>query len=145
MEKMTDILHAYIGMFTKITTWTLLAAAIFITAFWGTDTVLGVELLWQILGLAFLCSIGCIKFFKDSETATKKGMMCRFILSYLFVSAVFIGGGFLCEWFYPSDWKMVLGMFLLVTSGYAIVTGLSFYSAKKEAVRMNEKLKEREQ
>ncbi len=145
MEKIADILHAYINMFTKITTWTLLAAAIFITAFFGTDTALGVELLWQILGLTFLCSVGCITFFKDSETVTKKGMMCRFILSYLFVSAVFIGGGFLCEWFYPSDWKMVLGMFLLVTAGYAIVTYLSFCTAKKEAMRMNEKLKEREQ
>lgn len=121
-----------------------MAAAIFITAFWGTDTVLGVELLWQILGLAFLCSLGCVTFFKDSETATKKGMVYRFVLSYLFVSAVFIGGGFLCEWFNPSDWKMVLGMFLLVTSGYVIILYLSFNSAKKEALRMNEKLKERE-
>ncbi len=145
MEKIADILHAYISMFTKITTWTLLATAIFITAFLGTDTVLGVELLWQILGLAFLCSVGCITFFKDSETATKKGILCRFILSYLFVSAVFIGGGFLCGWFSFSDWKMVFGMFLLVTAGYAIVTSLIFYSAKKEAMRMNEKLKEREQ
>lgn len=147
MDKAFQYIHRVFGMFTKIATWTLIATACFITVFWGTDTELKVGLLWQMLGLAFLCAVGCslLWAWADSERATKRGMLLKMALAYLFVIVTIAGGGLYFEWFYLSDWKMVLGMFIFITLGYLLIGTLSICAAKKEADRMNRKLRERRQ
>lgn len=143
MNQLVKTIHMIINMFTKIATWTLLSAACFITIFWGGDTSLSVALLWEILALALLCAIGTILLYRNSDKKSKKGMLCTMVISFFYINAVILLGGFYFEWFYFSDWKMVLGMLMLIALGYLLVGVLNFRLEQKEAKLMNEKLRER--
>lgn len=144
MSTITKYIKSVLGVFAKITTWTLLSAACFISIFVGKEMVLDVMLLWQILGLSFLCAAGSVLFFLNAESVTRRNMLIRFSLCYLFINAVIMAGGLIFGWFLLSNWKMVLAMFVLVAAGYGVIVLVSYKLSEREAALMNEMLKKRE-
>ena len=142
MDKRAEYIREGFQVFTKITTWTLFAAACFITVFWGNEADIGVGLLWQILGLALVCTLGAMGLVGRTEGMGKKQLLLRYLLCYIFINGVIITGGLVFEWFYLSDWKMVASMLVLIALGFLAITWFGFRAAKREAALMNEKLKE---
>lgn len=127
--------------FVYVTTLVVLATALYITVFWGTDLKLGVEILWQILLTSFLTSVGML--FCPKGEPSKKQFVVKEILYYIYVNIVVLTSGFIYEWFYLEDIKMVIGMLILIAVVYIIINVVLFLKDISLTKKLNEKLEER--
>lgn len=125
--------------FACVTTCVVFATAIFITLFWENAS-LGTEILWQILFVSFLCSLG--QFFYPDKVTSKKLSACFFFLHYLTVNIIVLGCGIWFEWFYLENLTMVLGMLVLIALTFLLVTVIVWKRTAYMAEIMNERLKE---
>ncbi len=144
MNKLFRILHFLWSGFSSIVTGITCVATVFILIFWGTDVDLGVEILWQILFVSALCSLGSLVLYNEKTEFSKKQMLFRLCLLFAFVDIVVLGFGCHFQWFSFSSWKMVVGMELCIIAVFAGTIIISCLAAQKEADTMNEKLRERE-
>lgn len=130
-------------LFYKITTGITCITAIYITIFWGADSQMsGTKLLWQILLTAALCALVGV-LYEDAEKISKKGMLVRIGVGFIYVNIVVLCCGTVFEWFYPTDWKMFLGMEVSIIAVFIAVVALSYFSGRKTAEQINARLKER--
>ena len=129
--------------FFKVTTGIVFVSMIYITFFWGADANMPIAtFLQQILITAALCSI--MNFFLDYERAvSKRGMLLYIMGHYIYENIVVLGCGIWFEWFYLSDWKMLLGMVIAIAVVFWGIIALCFTVDYKTAQKMNEKLNER--
>ena len=125
--------------FVCVTTCVVFATACFTTVFWP-QAVLGTEILWQILLVSFLCSMG-IFIYPEREVEGKKTLLLVF-LHYLEVNAVVLGCGIWFEWFYIDNPAMVIGMVVMILFIFVLVSYVVWKDAKRMAALMNEKLRE---
>lgn len=133
-----------VDVFGKITTGILIAAAIFITAFWGRTSEISIGILWQILIVSAFCSLGILVFPSNAEKEIfKKEMLIRQILYFLYVNVVVLGLGSYFGWFSFRNWKMVLLMEILIIGVYVLIHIISYLNDYKVAKSMNEKLSEK--
>lgn len=141
MGKIKEFVYA----FTHITTLVVLATAIYIAVFWGKIEVES-YILWQILGVSFICSL--VALFKEKEDASKKQTILLLILRYLYVNIVVLTSGFLFEWFYFDNVFMVIGMLIMIAVVYLVISVWIYYKEKatadKMTVMLTEKLQERQ-
>lgn len=144
MEKITVYMKNFFRIYARITAWTIFATSSFITVFWGWDLDLNVGLLWQMQMIVFVCTAGSILIVGEMDVDSKKVVLIKFILNYLYVNGVIMSGGFYFDWFSFSNWKMVVSMQLLIAIGYLIIVIFGFYVANREAEQMNQKLAEKE-
>lgn len=136
-------LHNTIDSFFKIATGICIVSAIYISLFWGTDTQLAVApFLGQILLTAVLCSAVSL-FIGYEQEMSKKSMFIRIVIHYVYENIVVLGCGIVFEWFYLSNWKMLLGMVIAIAVVFFGIVGLCYRSDYKTAQKMNEKLMER--
>lgn len=144
MKDVIKRLQFTLDIFTRITTGVTCVTAVYIGIMWGSDTELTVSILWQILGVSALCTLGSFLFPCGTGREISKGsMLRRTILYFVFVNAVVLGCGFLFGWFYLSSWKMVAAMEICIIAVFAAVRGAGYFAEYKTAERMNEKLRER--
>lgn len=135
MKKIKDLLFT----FTCVTTCVVLATAIYTSIFWS-QRELGTEILWEILSVSFLCSLGvCI--YPEKEVSSRR-MLLMVILHYIEVNIVVLGFGIWFEWFYADNFVMVLGMLLLIAAVFLLVSVISWKRTAHMAALMNEQLKE---
>ena len=141
MEKVIKKLRGMLSLFTKITTLVVIITALYIMIFWGEGTVLGVEILWQIIIVSGICSLGFF-ILPDSEQkeVSKRSMLFRNAALFLYVNIVVMGNGIYFEWFYPSNWKMILGMFACIVIVFVIITSVGYFVDNRLAEKLNEKL-----
>lgn len=133
-----------VDVFGKITTGALLAAAVFITAFWGRNSEIRIGVLWQILTVSAFCSLGILMFPSEiGKEISKKGMLIRRILYFLYANIVVLGLGSCFGWFSFHSWKMVLLMEILIIGIYALVSIISYLNDYQVAKSMNKKLSEK--
>lgn len=144
MNKLFRILHYLWNVFSWIATGVTCVTAIYIMIFWGADTNIGVELLWQILLVSAVCSLGSLILYNEKKEFSKKEMLVRCCLLFAYVDIIVLTCGFYFQWFYFSSWKMVAGMELCIIAVFAVTMGFSSLAAKKEADAMNKKLRERD-
>lgn len=147
MERWIKRLQFMLGIFVKITTGVIVVTAVYISVFWGIKVDVKVVLLWQILCVSALCTVGSILLpasEEDAQEISKKGMLIRMIVYFILVNIVVLGCGFCFQWFSPSDWKMVLGMEISIIGVFAAVTAASYFDDYRIAEKMNRRLKERE-
>lgn len=145
MNRVIKRLQSMLNIFVKITTAVICVTAVYIQLFWGQDTDLTVNVLWQILTVSFLCTIGSSIFPCDGEQEiSKRSMLLRTLFCFIFVNVVVLGCGFLFEWFYLSNLKMLLGMEAAIIIVFAAVSSADFYRQYKAAEQMNRRLRERE-
>lgn len=143
MKVFKQRLRGVIDLFFKVTTGIVCVSAMYISVFGGTDMEFAVApFLGQILITAALCSIG--SFFWDYEREmSKKSMLLNMIEHYVYENVVVLGCGIKFEWFYLSDWKMILGMVICVAMVFLAIMAFSYSLDYKTAQSLNEKLKER--
>ncbi len=123
-----------------------IVAAIYISVLGGNDVSFGVEMLWQILIVSFIGSLSELFFVKPEEKEfTKKSLIIRMILCYIYVNIVVLGCGFSFGWFLPESVPMVVGMLICIAAVYLFVFVVVYYRDMKMAVQMNQKLMERNQ
>ena len=143
MKVFRQRLRGVMDLFFKITTGIICASAMYISLFGGTDMEFAVApFLGQILTTAALCSVGSL-FWDYERERSKKSMLLNMIGHYVYENIVVLGCGIKFEWFYLSDWKMLLGMVIAVAVVFFGIMALSFGLDYKTAQKMNEKLKGR--
>ncbi len=134
-------LDAMASLFVKITTGILFAAAMFITVFYGWELELHVDILWQILVLAFICTLGSLVIPVDGQReVSRRTMLLRIAVYYAYVNAAVLFGGFLFGWFSFHNLKQVLGMVAAVAAVYLGVLICSSWLEYREAEQINKKL-----
>lgn len=137
-------LQSMAAIFARITTGVTFVSAAYIALLWGSDTVLAVDILWQILAVSALCTLGSLLLPCDTEKeVSKKSMLVRNICYFVYVNLAVLGCGFCFEWFNPSNWKMLAAMELCIVAVFAAVMGASYFNDHKTAEQMNRKLGER--
>lgn len=134
MKKLKDLFF----VFACVTTCVVFVTAVYITIFWP-QVSLGVEILWQILGVSFLSSFG-IYLYPEKERSSKF-ILIRYILHYIYTNAVVLGCGIWFGWFYADNLAMVLGMIVVIALVFLLVSVILWKKNKKMAVLMNERLK----
>lgn len=143
MDKLIEKIRFLFQIYIQIVALVTLGTAIYITIFWGQDCELSANILWEIMGVSALCSI-CSLFLISQKELPKKVMFLREILHFCMINAIVLFSGFCFEWFYPSDWKMILGMVITIVAVYAGVMTINYYMYQRTADEMNRKLKERQ-
>lgn len=134
------------SLFVKITTGILFVSAVYISVFYGWEEELQVKILWQILALALVCALGSFVLPVGSEReVSKKSMLIRAVIYYVYVNVIVLFCGFLFEWFSFDNLKQVLGMVVAIAFVYLAVGVLSSWLEYREAERMNRKLEKRRQ
>ena len=137
-------LEMMVSLFVKITTGILFVSASYISAFFGWEEELHVEILWQILALALACTLGSLALPVDGEQeVSRKSMLARMVAYYVYVNLVVLFCGFSFGWFSFHNLKQVLGMVAAIAFVYLLVGILSFWQGCREAQRMNQKLEKR--
>ena len=141
---MTEKMKLLLDIFGKITAGVLMAAAAYITIFWGTEAKISAMILWQVLVVSAVCSVPVLLFAADNgKELSKRGMFVRQFLYFLFVNVVVLGLGSLFDWFEFRNVSMVLVMEAMIIAVYALVNVVSYLSDRAAAQNMNEKLQER--
>lgn len=143
MKQIIEQLQALLSVFTRITAAVTFVCAVYISVFWGTDAQLDVRILWQILIASGLCSMCSLFLFEKEEQRSKRAQQMRIAVGFLYVNVVIFLCGFWFEWFYLSDWGMLIGMEICIIMAYAAVTAVSYFTDYKTAEEMNRKLQER--
>lgn len=134
MKKLNDVFF----VFVCVTTCVVFVTAVYITIFWP-DTTLGVEILWQILAVSFLCSL-CMYIYPERELSAKTTILLN-ILHYIVTNVIVLGCGIWFGWFYADNLPMVLGMVAVIAFVFALVSVAVWNRNKKMAALMNERLK----
>ncbi len=125
-------------VFTKVTTCTLFGAMLYCLIF-SPGVSFGVEMLWQILVVAFLTSAGTLMYTDDIK---KNSMKVRCVLHYLMVNVIVVVCGLWFGWFEADSLTEVIGMLILIAVIFLTVSVVSWRKVMKEADLMNSKLAE---
>lgn len=143
MNKFVECLKMIWRNFTIITVAVMIAAASYITVFYGGHAKVEVILLWQIVLVSFLCSLGQLFFgIEKKESSKKKFWICCFT-SYIYVNIVVLGLGMLFGWFEYSSLPMLIGMMIAIVVAFVFVVVVLFLIDLKTTDEINRKLRER--
>ena len=139
---MTEKMKLLLDIFGKITAGVLMAAAAYITIFWGTEAKISAMILWQVLIVSAVCSVPVLLFAADNgKELSKRGMLVRQFVYFLFVNVVVLGLGRRFKWFEVRNLGMVAVMEALIIAVYALVNLVSYLSERSVAQDMNERLR----
>lgn len=135
MNRIKSFLHCYVCVMSCVT----LATAVFITVFMP-EVELGVDLLWQMMLVSFLCSIFSLLY--PGKTISKKKMALLIALHYVEVHGVVLGFGFLFSWFSIEYLPHVIGMLILINGIFLLISAVEWSREKEIARQMNRRLAE---
>ncbi len=94
-----------------------------------------------ILIISFICAVGTVLINGSDETKSRKGTILRYIIHIIFLTVVVLTGGYILDWYTPS----VLGVIMMLVSiafVYAVTFFSLYYTGKRTADKVNEKIKE---
>ena len=129
-------IKVFLDVFTKVTTCILFGAAAY-CSFFFYDGMFSRHLLWELLLVSFLTSLGVLFYTDDLN---KKSMRLVCILHYLFNNVVVVGCGLWFGWINAKNPLQIIGMVVLVAVIFSVVSVLSWKKAASEAEQMNERL-----
>ncbi len=136
---MIERIKVVLTTFCYVTTCVVCGTVIFINIFFENPDI-GPEILWQILFVSFLCSVGtCI--YPDREMSGRE-LAVRIGIHYLIVNVVVLGCGRRYQWFHAGNPAMVIGMLLTIAAIFGIVSCVMWHQTKQETKKLNEKLQE---
>lgn len=144
MNKILSLFGYFWTAFCQIVTGVLCVTTLYILVFWGHNIELGIEILWQILLVSAICTLGCFFLYCPQHELSKMGFLCRICVLFVYINCIVLGSGSYFQWFYFSNWKMVAGMEFCIILVFAATILFSFCNGKKQADTMNEKLRERQ-
>ena len=119
------------------------ASAVYISALWGLDAQISVRILWQIIIVSAVCAVPILRYpTKNEKELSKKGMIVRQIIYFVYVNIAVLGLGRAFGWFYFEKPEMVVFMEGLVIGVYVIVNLVVYMNDRIAADSMNRKLSE---
>lgn len=130
-------------IFSMVTACVVMAVAFFTTVLDPAD-VLEPAILWQILGVSFLCSLGSLIYPWD-RVVGKKEMGIRIVAHYILINVIVLTAGFWFQWYKTDHLGNIAAMLITIALIFGIVSALSWKKAAMDAKRMNEKLREFQQ
>ncbi len=133
--KLKGLLHTYVCVMSGV----VFATAVFITVFMPR-TELEVELLWQMMLVSFLCSVGVLLY--PEKAVSRKKMVLLVALHYVEVNVAVLGFGFYFGWFSIQYLPHVIGMLVLINVLFLVVSTVEWKRGKKIALQMNRRLAE---
>ncbi|MCM1143392.1 MAG: DUF3021 domain-containing protein [Blautia sp.] len=134
LEKIKEMMNT----FAYVVTGVLFACALFITVFYRDDS-LSIALLWQILGTAFICVWGNLLY--PNRKISKKQIILRRGLHYLYINVVVFGCAVLFDWFDVRNWKQSGFLFISIAVIFTAVSWAVWHRDKKISQVLNERLK----
>ena len=131
-------LKLLLNVFTKVVTCVTVGAAVYCMVFFPKITF-GVEMLWQILLVSFLTSVGTL-LYTDSISQKKMKVMC--VIHYLIVNVIVVVCGLWFEWFYLNNLPQMIGILIVIALVFLVVSIVSWKQAMEMADLMNARLAE---
>ncbi len=137
-------LQSMLSFFEKVTAGIVVVTAIYIPVFYGWDLVIHADILWQILSLSAVCTLGSVIIpLEGGKEISRNAKLIRTILYFIYINVAVLGLGFLFGWFTFRSGPQVLGMELAIVFVFFVIYLILYWTQRREARRMNEKLKER--
>lgn len=132
-------LKIIIRTFLYVLAGTVLSTAIFITVFYPGATF-EVSLLWQVIAMTALTSMGTALFFSKKEIS-KTQMKVRKTIHYIYINIIVVGTAILCDWIHVNQMIQVIVFLFDVSLVYFVVCAIMFRKEEKTAESMNERLR----
>ena len=124
----------------------VLSGSIMSTAFFMTiflkDLYFNVEVIWQVIVMAAITSLGTLIYHSKGEIS-KKRMRLRHIVHYTYINVVVLGCAVIWKWVNIYRITQIITMVLLVAGVYFSVTTAMFRHEKKLAENINQRLRSR--
>ena len=143
MSKYIEGLKTIWQNFTIVTVAVMVAAATYVTNFYGAHANVEIILLWQIMLVSFLCSLSQFLCGLGKKELSKKQFCIRCFGAYIYVNVVVLGLGLKFKWFDSSSLPMIIGMLFAVMVAFLFVVAVIFFIDLKTTDEINRKLKER--
>lgn len=135
MSRIKIFFHTYVCVVAGV----ILATAVFITLFMP-EVELDVNILWQIMFVSFLCSLGELMYSEKRIDERKRRLLV--FLHYVEVNAVVLGFGMYFHWFSIQYLPHVIVMLLIINIIFLCVSMIEWRRAKEMAGLMNRRLAE---
>ncbi len=135
---MIELIKKSIVTFFLVIAGVTISAAVFVTIFFS-EIELSILLLWQIILMAFVCTLGNFIYYSKYELS-KRQMMIRIVIHYFYINLVVLGGAFLWEWITQGYIVQFVVMLLLIAVVYVGVTLVNFMKEEKTAEVLNKRL-----
>lgn len=129
--------------FCMVTTGSVFVCAVYNRIFWPHDTSLNADILWQLLALAFMCSLG--NFIYPYREISRGRLLIDKVLHYLYINAVVLGCGYGFRWMDKGNVFMLIAMILGILFVFAVVSFVIWRLHAKESENLNQKLREYQQ
>ena len=140
MEKFKECL----SLFAWINTAVCIVSATYITIFCGAGIKLSVGIIWQILIASGICAVGSplLPLNSYAELSKRKALL-HMLAHFLYINIVIFTCGYFFEWFYLSNFAMIMCMEVAIVAVYVLVTAASYAVDSRLACKLNHRLQER--
>lgn len=126
--------------FCMVTTGSVFVCAVYNKIFWPDDIFLDGDILWQLLALAFVCSLG--NFIHPYREISRRRAAINKVLHYVYINAVVLGSGYLFGWIDIENIFMLTAMVFGILVVFVVVSFVIWRLHKRESENLNRKLRE---
>lgn len=129
--------------FCMVTTGSVFVCAVYNKIFWSGDTFLEADILWQLLAMAFVCSLG--NFIHPYREISRRRELFDRGLHYVYINVVVLGCGYGFGWMDIENIFMLAAMTLGILVVFVIVSFVIMRLHERETENLNRMLKEYQQ
>ena len=129
--------------FCMVTTGSVFVCAVYNNIFWPHDVYLNADVLWQLLALAFLCSLG--NFIHPYREVSRRRELLNKGLHYLYIHAVVLSCGYGFQWMDRGNVLMLAVMIFGILFVFVVVSFVIWRLHARESENLNRKLREYQQ
>ncbi|MCX4322117.1 MAG: DUF3021 family protein [Lachnospiraceae bacterium] len=129
--------------FCMVTTGSVFVCAVYNKIFWSGDTFLDGDILWQLLALAFVCSLG--NFIHPYREISRRRAAIDKGLHYVYINVVVLGSGYLFGWMDIENLSMLAVMAVGILVVFVTVSFVIWRLHARETENLNRKLREYQQ
>lgn len=129
--------------FCMVTTGSVFVCAVYNKIFWSGDTFLEADILWQLLAMAFVCSLG--NFIHPYREISRRRELFDRGLHYVYINVVVLGCGYGFGWMDIENIFMLAAMTLGILVVFVSVSFVIRRLHERETENLNRMLKEYQQ
>ena len=129
--------------FCMVTTGSVFVCAAYNNIFWPQGTLLDSNILWQLLAMAFVCSLG--NFIHPYREISRRRATFNKGLHYVYINVVVLGCGYGFGWMDIENICMFAAMVMGILIVFAIVYFVIWRLHKRDSENLNRMLKEYQQ
>ncbi len=129
--------------FCMVTTGSVFVCAVYNKVFWSGDTFLDAAILWQLLAMAFVCSLG--NFIHPYREVSRRRAVFNKGLHYVYINVVVLGCGYGFGWMDIENIFMLAAMMFGILVVFVTVSFVIWRLHERETENLNRKLREYQQ